>query len=297
MNPAEWAILSLYISHANKEARAWPSLRSLQGGRGKGKNTVAAAKAGLVKLGILVPERQARPGGKFGRKPFRVDFGAMFTVAQKLGSGGTDTQKTVTQKTDAQKPGKEGNRNIRCPKREGNTIETSDCDYLSKLPSRIEKPEKKTRNRLDRHRLSANVARKLAESGDQFMVEVNSKPPIDRGAEEDERNREAYAFYANHLREDLNFVREFFNFPIGEDDATLGYRFVEEAADVGRECQEKGISPGVAACKVIDRCERLMGEGDSTWWPPSFAEHRRRLLEEENRAKIESTPQTTEVKA
>jgi len=133
-------------------------------------------------------------------------------------------------------------------------------------------------------RLAENVAGRLSESGDRFSAEIACR-----------RENPKFAKYADTLAAELALVIAYFDFPITQDDPTLGSRFVEIAADTVRDPKNNGLSPGVVACKVIDTCRELVSEGDSAWWPPSFQEQRQRLLDRETDPKSERNPQMVEV--
>lgn len=80
---AALAVLWVYISHADKNGMAWPSIETLVWKTGFEKKAVKRARARLLYWGFLKPYRQQRKGGKsgravFGRKPFQIDWGEIW---------------------------------------------------------------------------------------------------------------------------------------------------------------------------------------------------------------------------
>jgi hypothetical protein len=76
---APLSVYLAYCSHADKQGLAWPSVGALIKTTGYGRNTTKDARSELVKMGLLIPLKQARKSGKFCQKVFRVAF----TVGQK----------------------------------------------------------------------------------------------------------------------------------------------------------------------------------------------------------------------
>jgi len=70
----ELEVLLAYLTHANGDDLAWPSLRSLSKTTGYGINAVKKARRLLTGRGLLAPVEQERKAGQFSRKVFRVYY-------------------------------------------------------------------------------------------------------------------------------------------------------------------------------------------------------------------------------
>lgn len=72
---APLSVFVAYASRANKGGIAWPSLGCLAKDTGYGIRSCKAARKKLIKMKLLIPERQEREkGGKFGRRLFRLPW-------------------------------------------------------------------------------------------------------------------------------------------------------------------------------------------------------------------------------
>lgn len=260
LTPAEWYVLSFYISHAGKDGMAWPSLLSLRGGRGKGKNTVQAAKSGITKRGLMVAEKQDRSSGKFGKRAFRVDFEAMLTVAQKLGSGkrSTVTHSTDAPSTDAPKQGKEGISNTRYSKRKVARSQKSD-DAGLRAPAL---PAQRNRKGKLQERLEAKIA----------SEDITLKEHLD----EAKRNHRITEPDFQDWWERLEMAFAAMRYKLDPDSRVVTLAFVDAAIEVWEEHRDAEHPPGILCTKLIDLCQR-----NGWYWPPDFQDRRDRLRAEE----------------
>ena len=72
LSGAELTVLVIYISRADKDGTAYPSIGCLREDTGLGINSVKAARTSLVKMGFLKEIGQERNGGEFGKKRFKL---------------------------------------------------------------------------------------------------------------------------------------------------------------------------------------------------------------------------------
>jgi hypothetical protein len=70
------SVLLAYASHADRDGLAFPSIGTLCRETGYGINSVKKGRALLIGMGMLIPLRQERERGQFGRKIFQVAWKA-----------------------------------------------------------------------------------------------------------------------------------------------------------------------------------------------------------------------------
>lgn len=74
---AALAVLIAYMSRADTDGWAFPSVGCLCKDTSYGRKAVKAGRKQLVDLGILIPGRQERKGGQYGKKYFRLAWKAI----------------------------------------------------------------------------------------------------------------------------------------------------------------------------------------------------------------------------
>lgn len=68
------SVLLAYISHADRQGFAYPSLGTLCRETGYGLQSVKQGRKLLIEAGLIVPRTQERHGGQFGRKIFQLSW-------------------------------------------------------------------------------------------------------------------------------------------------------------------------------------------------------------------------------
>jgi hypothetical protein len=107
------SVLLVYASRADRQGYAYPSLDTLQRDSGYGVNCVKEARSLLVGMNLLIPCRQERRGGKFGRKIFQMAWKASPMSRVKSSVHSAEVSSSVVPRTDerltaAQKPAQKG---------------------------------------------------------------------------------------------------------------------------------------------------------------------------------------------
>lgn len=256
---APLAVYLAYLSFANKEDHAWPSVKSLCKVTGYGADAVKEARRALIGASFITRIGQERgPGKRFGRTVFRVSRG-MKTIPRSRGgvfraTAEPSTENHATKVSEVEKVSQSKGtlryRSKKSPRKRG----TADCATVSGSTGKRKPP----------HNLEANIAAKIKAGAGEGpfadMLDFDDSPIPWLG--------------------DVMACADAIGYTLEQHSPLVSVNFVAAICEAWERHAGENLPPGILATKVIDLCQSK-DPSYRTPYPPDFEALRDRLREAE----------------